>query len=91
MGACRLVASIYIHAFELALTRMKTALERSVYATKSFLAGFALVKAHLSVDDLANVAQVEVLSQIETWGEVEDCKYCRLSPQNAFLNLFCSA
>ncbi|KAG8954763.1 ATP synthase complex assembly protein atp12 [Tulasnella sp. 424] len=48
------------------------ALERSVYATKSFLTGFALVKGHLSVDDLANVAQVEVLSQIETWGEVED-------------------
>ncbi|KIO22726.1 hypothetical protein M407DRAFT_78903, partial [Tulasnella calospora MUT 4182] len=48
------------------------ALERSVYSTKSFLAGFALVKGHLSVDDLANVAHVEVLSQIETWGEVED-------------------
>ncbi|KAG9016287.1 ATP synthase complex assembly protein atp12, partial [Tulasnella sp. 427] len=48
------------------------ALERSVYSTKSFLAGFALVKGHLSVDDVANVAHVEVLSQIETWGEVED-------------------
>ncbi|KAG9051111.1 hypothetical protein FS837_011957 [Tulasnella sp. UAMH 9824] len=53
------------------------ALERSVYSTKSFLAGFALVKGHLSVDDLANVAQVEVLSQIETWGEVEDSDLVR--------------
>lgn len=85
------MASVDIHTFELALTIMKTAFERSVYSTKSFLAGFALVKGHLSVDDLADVAQVEVLSQIETWGEVEDCKYRRLIPQNAFLNLFCSA
>lgn len=35
--------------------------------------GLALVQGRLSADDAAHAAQVEVRSQIEQWGEVEDC------------------
>jgi len=48
------------------------AFERSVYTTKSFLIALALVQRHISVDQASIVAHVEVLSQIERWGEVED-------------------
>jgi ATP synthase F1 complex assembly factor 2 len=51
-----------------------TALERATYSTKSFLTAFALVDGHLTADQAAQVALVEVQSQIELWGEVEDCK-----------------
>ncbi|PPQ73894.1 hypothetical protein CVT26_011726 [Gymnopilus dilepis] len=48
------------------------ALERATYATKSLIIALALVKKHLSVEDAALAATVEVNSQIERWGEVED-------------------
>jgi ATP synthase F1 complex assembly factor 2 len=50
-------------------------MERATYATKSFIVALALVKRHLTVDEAAKAAQVEVDSQIERWGEVEDCEF----------------
>ncbi|OJA13726.1 hypothetical protein AZE42_02948 [Rhizopogon vesiculosus] len=48
------------------------AMERVTYVTKSFLIALALVKRHLTVEEAAIAAQVEVSSQIQRWGEVED-------------------
>ncbi|KAG1756483.1 uncharacterized protein EDB91DRAFT_1041414 [Suillus paluster] len=48
------------------------AMERVTYLTKSFLIALALVKKHLTVEEAALAAQVEVSSQIQRWGEVED-------------------
>ncbi|KAI9056872.1 ATP12-domain-containing protein [Trametes sanguinea] len=48
------------------------AMERATYASKSFLIGLALVMRHLDVEQAAQAAHVEVNSQIERWGEVED-------------------
>ncbi|KAI6039946.1 hypothetical protein EDC04DRAFT_2680300 [Pisolithus marmoratus] len=48
------------------------AMERTTYVTKSFLIALALVKRHLTVEQAASAAQVEVESQIQRWGEVED-------------------
>lgn len=43
-------------------------------ASKSYLIALALVEGHYSVDDAAKAAHVEVQSQIDRWGEVEDSK-----------------
>jgi ATP synthase F1 complex assembly factor 2 len=51
------------------------AMERVTYVTKSFLIALALVKRHLTVEEAAVAAQVEVSSQIQRWGEVEDCEF----------------
>ena len=48
------------------------AMERATYTSKSFLIALALVKRHIDVDQAAQAAHVEVNSQIERWGEVED-------------------
>ncbi|KAG1906004.1 uncharacterized protein F5891DRAFT_1170249 [Suillus fuscotomentosus] len=48
------------------------AMERVTYTTKSFLIALALVKRHITVEEAAVAAQVEVSSQIQRWGEVED-------------------
>jgi len=48
------------------------ALERAVYSTKSFLIALALVEGRLTAEEAALAASVEVNSQIERWGEVED-------------------
>ncbi|KAF8212389.1 ATP12-domain-containing protein [Mycena galopus ATCC 62051] len=48
------------------------AMERATYATKSFIIALALIKQQLSVEQAALAAQVEVASQIQWWGEVED-------------------
>lgn len=48
------------------------AMERATYVTKSFLIALALVKRHFAVEQAALAAQVEVESQIQRWGEVED-------------------
>ncbi|KDQ59555.1 hypothetical protein JAAARDRAFT_127057 [Jaapia argillacea MUCL 33604] len=48
------------------------AMERATYTTKSFLIALALVKKHINAEQAALAAQVEVNSQIEKWGEVED-------------------
>ena len=55
------------------------AMERATYTTKSFIIALALVKRRLTADQAAETAHVEVNSQIERWGEVEDCKYLSLS------------
>lgn len=49
-----------------------TAFERAVLASKSYIIALALVEGHLSVDAAAKAAHVEVQSQIDRWGEVED-------------------
>jgi ATP synthase mitochondrial F1 complex assembly factor 2 len=51
-----------------------TAMERATHTTKSFIVALALVKRHLTVEEASLAAQVEVASQIQRWGEVEDCK-----------------
>lgn len=51
------------------------AMERTTYVTKSFLIALALVKRHLTAEQAALAARVEVASQIERWGEVEDCEF----------------
>ncbi|PIL23719.1 hypothetical protein GSI_13469 [Ganoderma sinense ZZ0214-1] len=48
------------------------AMERATYTSKSFLIALALVKRHIDVNQAAQAAHVEVNSQIERWGEVED-------------------
>lgn len=48
------------------------AFERSVMLTKSFLVSIALVSGQLSVEQAASAAEVEVQSQINRWGSVED-------------------
>ena len=50
------------------------AMERATYASKSFLVGLALVKKRITAEQAAQASHVEVNSQIETWGEVEDCE-----------------
>lgn len=49
-----------------------SAFERATLTAKSFLIGLAVVKRHLSVENAWAAAQLEVLDQIERWGEVED-------------------
>ena len=53
---------------------VRAAFERAVLASKSYLIALALVEGHYSVDDAAKAAHVEVQSQIDRWGEVEDSK-----------------
>ncbi|GAA5958690.1 hypothetical protein JCM21900_001555 [Sporobolomyces salmonicolor] len=48
------------------------AFERAVLASKSYLVALGLVEGFLSADDAAHAAHVEVQSQINRWGEVED-------------------
>jgi ATP synthase F1 complex assembly factor 2 len=49
-------------------------MERAVYASKSLIIALALVRGRLSVEEAALASQVEVDSQIQKWGEVEDSK-----------------
>ena len=51
------------------------AMERAVYSSKSFLIGLALVKKHLSAEQASEASHVEVNSQIQSWGMVEDCTW----------------
>ncbi|KAF9165386.1 ATP synthase complex assembly protein atp12 [Actinomortierella ambigua] len=48
------------------------AFERATMTAKSFLTGLALVKRAVSVDDAYLASSLEVMDQIERWGEVED-------------------
>lgn len=48
--------------------------ERAVMGSKSFLIGLAIAEGRLNADQAAKAAQVEVQSQIDRWGEVEDSK-----------------
>jgi ATP synthase F1 complex assembly factor 2 len=47
--------------------------ERATYTTKSLIIALALVHGRISAEQAALASQVEVASQIERWGEVEDC------------------
>ena len=46
--------------------------ERSVISTKSFLLTYALFKKRVDVEFASTAARLEVLHQIQKWGEVED-------------------
>jgi ATP synthase F1 complex assembly factor 2 len=48
------------------------AVERATYTTKSLIIALALVHGRISAEQAALASQVEVASQIERWGEVED-------------------
>ncbi|PFH52421.1 hypothetical protein AMATHDRAFT_56975 [Amanita thiersii Skay4041] len=48
------------------------AMERATLTTKSFVIGLALVMRQTNPEDASLAAQVEVDSQTERWGEVED-------------------
>lgn len=50
------------------------AMERATYTSKSFLIALALVMKQITAEQAAHASHVEVNSQIEKWGEVEDCK-----------------
>lgn len=52
------------------------AFEKAVHTSKSFIIALALVEGRLSVEDAAQASHVEVQSQIDRWGEVEDSEYC---------------
>ena len=78
-------ASWYIATFHIGTSAdASQGLERAVYTTKSFLIGLALIKGRVSVEQAAQAAHVEVNSQIERWGEVEDCKSSRLTRLGLF-------
>lgn len=51
-------------------------MEHVAYTAKSFLIALAVVRKRITVEQAALAARVEVSSQIERWGEVEDCTYC---------------
>ncbi|KAF8580674.1 ATP12-domain-containing protein [Ramaria rubella] len=55
-----------LDAWQLAAT------ERAVYASKSLIIALALTRGRLSIEEAAAASQVEVASQIQKWGEVED-------------------
>ncbi|KAF8631433.1 hypothetical protein AX17_005110 [Amanita inopinata Kibby_2008] len=48
------------------------AMERATHTTKSFIIALALVMRRIDPEEASLAAQVEVNSQIERWGEVED-------------------
>ena len=48
------------------------AMERATYGSKSLIIALALIKNHLTVEEAALASTVEVNSQIERWGEMED-------------------
>ncbi|KAI0003415.1 ATP12-domain-containing protein [Russula compacta] len=48
------------------------AMERVTLTTKSFIIALALVHGRITAEQAALASQVEVASQIERWGEVED-------------------
>jgi chaperone required for assembly of F1-ATPase len=50
-------------------------MERATYTTKSFIIALALVFRSVTPEQAALAASVEVNSQIERWGEVEDSEY----------------
>jgi chaperone required for assembly of F1-ATPase len=52
-------------------------MERVTFTTKSFIIALALVHGRINAEQAAMASQVEVASQIERWGEVEDCTYAQ--------------
>lgn len=66
-------------------SHLHVALERAIHATKSFVIALALVKRRLNVDQASDAAGVEVNSQIERWGEVEDSKFDHTTSNHTFV------
>jgi ATP synthase F1 complex assembly factor 2 len=50
-------------------------MERVTFTTKSFIIALALAYGRINAEQAALASQVEVASQIERWGEVEDCTH----------------
>jgi ATP synthase mitochondrial F1 complex assembly factor 2 len=50
-------------------------MERAVYHSKSFIIALALIRGRLSAEEASLAAHVEVQSQINRWGEVEDSEF----------------
>lgn len=65
----------------------RKALERTTYSSKSFLIGLALALEQITVEEAALATMVEVSSQIQRWGEVEDCKLISYCPAVAYVCL----
>jgi chaperone required for assembly of F1-ATPase len=61
-------------------------MERVTLTTKSFIIALALVQGHITAEQAALASHVEVASQIERWGEVEDCTYVTVSVHPTRLN-----
>lgn len=61
-------------------------------ASKSYLIALALVEGHYTVDQAAKAAHVEVQSQIDRWGEVEDSAFLfLLRTRSSVLTVSCAA
>ena len=73
MGARRwvLMTSVYLAD--------RSAFERAAYASKSFIIALALCRGHLNAEQASQASHVEVRSQIEIWGEVEDSESDRMT------------
>ena len=65
------------------------AVERAAHASKSLIIGLALVKKHLTVERAARAATVEVNSQIERWGEVEDSTFLSSAYRDLLSKMLC--
>ena len=61
--------------------------ERAVMASKSYLIGLGLAEGRLTADQAALAAHVEVQSQIDRWGEVEDSESSQAACTSASLIL----
>ena len=72
MGTGRWVPSLLATLLDDCQSFCFQALERATLTTKSFIIALALVKRRLSPEEASLAANVEVNSQIERWGEVED-------------------
>lgn len=55
-------------------------MERAVYYSKSFIIALAMAKGRLNAEQAARAAHVEVQSQIQRWGEVEDSELLVFNP-----------
>jgi ATP synthase F1 complex assembly factor 2 len=75
MAGCVSLPVLSYHSLKI---DMRTAMERVTFTTKSFIIALALVHGRISAEQGALASQVEVASQIERWGEVEDCVFLSL-------------
>jgi ATP synthase mitochondrial F1 complex assembly factor 2 len=62
-------------SYDLLKNVLWTAMERVTFTTKSFIIALALLHGRITAEQAALASQVEVASQIERWGEVEDCAF----------------
>ena len=81
------MAGMFATLLSLAPADYHKALERATYSSKSFLVGLMLVLKKITVEEAALACTVEVSSQIQRWGEVEDCGYAFICPTIAHVCL----